>query len=177
MNRTTPGRVFSVIATAMLLSMVLVPLIYPHGSFIGLDGGAGTIDSWSKTSFADPFSRMLYGLGDIFCHQEESRSFIINGSQMAFCQRDVSILAGFAVALPLIDILSEKIEVNSKPFFASGVLLTSITLVEWAIEFSFGVDVPVARVITGILSGAGIAILLQYAVFRQYEKIVFGEKV
>jgi len=85
MKRSSPGRAILLFLTAFLLLMIILPLLHPYGSFTGLDGSAGVIDNGEKLSFADPLSKCIYFLGDLFCHQETVRSFIINGSQMAFC--------------------------------------------------------------------------------------------
>ena len=45
------------------------------------------------------FAKRLYTSGDRNCHQNSSRSLIINGNQMAYCSRDFAIFAGAAFGL------------------------------------------------------------------------------
>jgi len=60
---------------------------------------------------------------------------------------------------------------RSVPIIA--VLMTALTFIEWGIEFVLNADIPAGRIITGLLAGAGIALLLQYFITKEYEKVVF----
>jgi uncharacterized membrane protein len=178
MDRSTPGRAVLLFFAMFLLLMIVLPLLYPHGSFAGLDGRAGTIDNWGNLAFADPLTRFVYFLGDLFCHQEWSRSFIINGSQMAFCQRDTCILAGVVIGLVATDKAVCRVHLGNRLFPIAGAAMIASTLIEWVIEFGTGADILAARAATGLLAGAGIALILQYTVAKEYEKIIgFDEGV
>ncbi|MDR1404362.1 MAG: DUF2085 domain-containing protein [Candidatus Methanoplasma sp.] len=172
MERSAPGRMFMLFLSGFMVLMILIPLIYPHGSFTGLDGRAGVIENWDSLSHADPVTRAVYFLGDLFCHQEESRSFIINGSQMAFCHRDTSILLGVILGLAAADEAIGKIYAGNKLLVYAGAVMILSTAAEWAAEYISGYDLLAARVATGVLAGIGIALILQYAVTNQYEKIM-----
>jgi uncharacterized membrane protein len=176
MDRSSPGRAILLFLTAFLILMVVLPLLYTNGSFAELDGTAGSIGNWDKLSFADPLTRAIYSLGDLLCHQETARSFIINGSQMAFCQRDVSVLIGVMVGLMLTDKKLSLIPLGDRRLLPIGILMVLSTFVEWGIEYVFDTDILAARVATGILAGIGIAILFQYFVTKEYEKIMGLEK-
>jgi uncharacterized membrane protein len=173
MERSSPGRAILLFLTAFLLLMILLPLLHPYGSFTGLDGSAGVIDSWDKLSFADPLSRGVYFLGDLLCHQETARSFIINGSQMAFCQRDVSVLIGAIIGLVITDEKLSLIPLKNKFVPIIAVFMVASTFIEWGIETAFNADILAGRIVTGLLAGAGIALLLQYFIIKEYEKVVF----
>ncbi|MCL2296584.1 MAG: DUF2085 domain-containing protein [Methanomassiliicoccaceae archaeon] len=177
MERYTPGRAVLLFFAAFLMLMIVMPLLYPHGSFTDLDGRAGVIDNWSKLAFADIPTRAVYSLGDLFCHQEMSRTFILNGSQMAFCQRDVSVLCGVIIGLSATDKAVFKVNAGKSMFLIAGAVMISSLLIEWCIEYASGMDILAGRVSTGILAGIGIALVLQYAVTKEYEKIVFGKRV
>jgi len=172
MEMSTPGRAVLLFFASFLVLMIILPLLYPHGSFAGLDGRAGIIENWNELAFADPLARVFYSMGDLFCHQEWSRSFIINGSQTAFCQRDVSVLAGVVLGLLITDERIGRIYTGKKSCLFLGVLMISSTFIEWGIEYGLGADILAARIATGLLAGAGIALLLQHYVTRQYEKIM-----
>jgi uncharacterized membrane protein len=177
MERHTVGRAILLFSAAFLMLMIILPLLYPYGSFAGLDGSAGTIDNFDKLSSADLLTRAVYLIGDLFCHQEMSRSFIVNGSEMAFCQRDTSILAGVAVGLILTDTAVCRFYTGDKRFLIVGAIMIAATFIEWGIESVFSVDVLLARVGTAIITGAGIALLLQYGVTKEYEKVVFRKGI
>jgi len=177
MERSTPGRAVLLFSAAFLMLMIIMPLLYPHGSYADLDGRAGVIDNWSKLAFADPAARAVYSLGDLFCHQEMSRTFIVNGSQMAFCQRDVSVLCGVIIGLFATDKAVLNFYIGKKVFLIAGAAMISSLAIEWYIEYASGTDILAGRVSTGVLAGAGIALVLQYAVTKEYEKIVFKEEV
>jgi uncharacterized membrane protein len=105
----------------------------------------------------------------MFCHQEEARTFIINGSEMAFCQRDVSILTGVVLGLLITDLMADRIYAGNIRFAAAGAAMLALTFVEWTVEYCFTADLLPARVATGIVAGAGVAMILQYAVTKEYE--------
>ncbi|MCL2295776.1 MAG: DUF2085 domain-containing protein [Methanomassiliicoccaceae archaeon] len=176
MDRSTPGRIMLVLFTAFFMLMIAIPFLYPYGSFTDLGGTAGVIENWDALAFANPLTRTVYSIGDLFCHQEMPRSFIINGSQMAFCQRDVCVLAGFIVGLLATDKKICPIYVGSRRFAIAGLLMTSLTFIEWGIELGFSVDVPAAKMATGVLTGIGIAAIVQYAVAKEYEKTMGFKK-
>ena len=178
MDVSTPGRAALLFFASFLFLMLIIPLLYPYGSFIGMDGRASIIEHWNDTAFADPLSRAIYGIGDLFCHQEQSRSFIINGSQMAFCQRDVSIMIGLSVGLLITDRRIGLIRTGDRMWLIIGILMIASTFIEWGISHVFETDVLAARVATGLLAGAGIALVLQHLMIKQYEKVMgFGEGV
>jgi len=178
MDVSAPGRAALLFFASFLFLMLIIPLLYPYGSFTGLDGKASIIEHWDDIAFADPLSRAVYWLGDMLCHQEEARSFIINGSQMAFCQRDVSILTGLAAGLFLTDKKIGLINTGDRLWLFVGIALIISTLLEWGIGHAFGWDVLATRVATGLMAGAGIALIIQHLLIKQYEKIMgFDEGV
>ena len=68
---------------------------HPEGSSMGHDQSEhGGKFAWSEL---DIFSAIVYGFGDLNCHQKHERSWEINGNQMAVCTRDVGIFAGIFV--------------------------------------------------------------------------------
>ncbi|MCL2317572.1 MAG: DUF2085 domain-containing protein [Methanomassiliicoccaceae archaeon] len=175
MDVSSPGRAVLLFLGTILVLMIVLPLLYPYGSFTGLDGSAGVIDNWGKLAFADPLTRGIYFLGDFFCHQETGRSFIINGSQMAFCQRDVSLLAGAVIGLILTDKKIALIPAGNKYLAILGLFMIASTFIEWGVESAFHVDVLAARIVTGAMAGAGVALILQYVFTKEFEKVVFGK--
>jgi Predicted membrane protein len=166
MDVRTPGIVLFTVLSSMAILMMIIPFLYPYGSFIGLGGAGG------DTSFADPISRAIYGLGDLFCHQEEARSFIINGSQTAFCKRDISVLFGMILGLVFLSFRKFIVLLHDKRTLILGVILLLVTFAEWGVEHIFSIDVESARIITGIISGTGAALIIQYFVVREYRAVM-----
>ena len=132
---------------------VVSPLLAPEGTYLGLDGSPMYIDhGWRPSDVA-------YLLGDLLCHQMEDRCLIVNGSQMPVCIRDLGLLAGFtagaAACIPMVERL------HSKKVIIIAVALMSATVVEWIVETESG-DLPMARLATAMVSGAGVALLLSW---------------
>ena len=166
MDVRTPGIVLFTVLSSMAILIMIIPLLYPYGSFIGLGGMGG------DTSFADPISRVIYGLGDMFCHQEETRSFIINGSQTAFCKRDISVLFGMILGLALLSFRRSIVFLHDKRTLILGVILLLVTFAEWGVEHTFSIDIEFARIITGVISGIGAALIIQYFVVKEYRAVM-----
>lgn len=136
---------------------VISPFLAPEGTYFGLDGSPIYIDhSWSPPEAA-------YFLGDLLCHQMEDRCLVLNGSQMPICTRDLGLLAGFslvsAACIPVIERLC------SRKVLVIAIVLMSATVMEWIAETVLG-DLPAERLATAIISGAGAALLVSWALNR-----------
>lgn len=132
---------------------VVSPLLAPEGTYLGLDGSPMYIDhSWGPSDVA-------YFLGDLLCHQMEDRCFVLNGSQMPVCIRDLGLLAGFTAGAAACIPVAERL--HSRRVLVIAVALMSATVVEWIVETGSG-DFPMARLATAIISGAGVALLLSW---------------
>ena len=120
MKAGTPGLLMSSIIFSLLALMFIVPFLYAAGTFNNLDGTSGVLDhDWSVGQF-------IYALGDLLCHQEIERSFIINGSQMAMCSRDVGLMTGCAVALASTFNYAGKYPLTERKIAYLGLLLMFI---------------------------------------------------
>ena len=106
-----------------LFSFFIVPYTLPTNSVPELSGRANYIDymndgSWGNIQTHDdkkvghnqeehggkfvwsdlnPYSALIYGFGDLNCHQKHERTWDLNGNQMPVCVRDVGIFLGFFV--------------------------------------------------------------------------------
>lgn len=155
MKAGTPGRMISLVLFALLAIIFLIPFLYEPGTFADLDGTSGVLDHrWSP-------GQSIYLLGDMLCHQEMGRSFIINGSQTAFCARDIGIIAGIASTLALTYHLADGHILADRRVLVVGVLLLLIMASEWATGMFIGYDLKYLRLASGILGGAGIALIMQ----------------
>ncbi len=154
--------VVAIVATAALLALVvLAPCMAPYGSFRHLDGTPSMIDGgWEGHGLASA----VYALGDFFCHQEEARSFFLNGSQLPFCVRDVGILVGLPVGFVLCLALGDRL--SDRRIAWIGVILVLLMGAEWLYETT-GADIAWLRFASGLSAGVGAALFLGWLLFRE----------
>ena len=167
MNGKSLRIVLIAVSAALLILMMIAPFLVPYGSFTHLDGTAGIMDHWNLWTSTNPLSGAVYAIGDILCHQEMSRSFMLNGSQMAVCARDLSVLIGVFTGL-CVAAASER-TAGGRRVLSVSVFLIMTMVIEWIAEHLTGVDILVLRVTTGILAGIGIALLLDLLLIRHPE--------
>lgn len=148
-------------AFGILLALtVAAPFMAPYGSFRMLDGSPGMIDGgWEGHG---PVG-IIYALGDLFCHQEEWRSYVLNGSQLPFCIRDVGIFAGLSVGFLMAFRLGGRCSDRRIP--ALGLVLIAIMVAEWGVETT-GPDMPSLRMLTGVLAGLGASLIMAWLLYR-----------
>ena len=144
---------------ALLLLFLISPVINPSGSFLGLDGSPAVMDhGWTDiTGFG-------YMLGDILCHQEASRCFVVNGNQMPICIRDLGLLIGLVAGLVICRLMKDRLSKKGVP--SVGLILVAITGTEWLAE-SFTGDMPMPRFLSGIAAGIGAALILGWLLYRE----------
>ncbi len=130
-------------------------MVYSPGTFVGLDGTAGVMDHrWSAGQF-------VYALGDMFCHQQAERSFMLNGSQTAFCARDVGLITGSASGLLLTSRYAGKPPFTERKTMYAGFALIFVMAAEWAAGALLSYDLDVLRFVAGIVGGLGISMAVQ----------------
>ena len=89
-----------IVGVIWIVLIVIAPLTLEPGTVIlGEEGKANYVDYPDLWIHLPLFQRIIYGLGDLICHQKTSRSFIINGNQMPVCARDVGLYLGILIAL------------------------------------------------------------------------------
>lgn len=146
---------------AFLILFTLVPFLYPVGTFVHLDGSPSLMDhDWSPYGAGG----LLYALGDLLCHQEFARSFVLNGNQMPVCIRDVGLLAGLVVGLFSCILLKEKL--SDRKYLIVGVILLLLTLAEWCMEKMTGADPQALRFTIAVISGIGAALIVGFVVYK-----------
>jgi len=154
-------RGLTIAASVLMLLFVTAPYAFPYGTFVSLDGAPSAMDhDWSSYG---PMG-LVYAMGDILCHQEFDRSFILNGSQMPICMRDLALLAGSIVGLVVCLWIRDVL--NDRRYLFVGILLLAPTAAEWVAEHMLSMDSPELRIILGIVSGIGAALIVGHALFR-----------
>ncbi|MGB0377236.1 MAG: DUF2085 domain-containing protein, partial [Poseidonia sp.] len=106
----------------LLVSFFLAPLTLEEGSVGPLQGRANAIDYYSEDGFGSHgnqvaeegsadgqccpafawsevnfYAAIIYGFGDVNCHQKSERSWEVNNNQLPVCTRDVGIFAGLFI--------------------------------------------------------------------------------
>ena len=150
------------VAGILAAMFVAAPFVAPHGSYLALDGSPCFIDhSWSV-------SELPYLIGDVLCHQEQDRSFMLNGSQLPVCSRDLGLVLGLMLGCLLC--LSPSVSMG-RGWVATSCLMMCFTVVEWAIEPAFG-NLMETRFATGVVSGAGVGMLVGWFAKRSVERFM-----
>ncbi len=150
----------AVVFTAFTVLTIAAPFMAPYGTFQGLDGSAGLIDhGWQGHGPAGA----MYLLGDLLCHQQEARSYVLNGSQLPLCIRDVGIVAGLASGFAVAYLL--HLRLTDRRWALVGAVLVIIMGIEWLAETQLG-DMPVPRLLSGVSAGVGAAIFLGWVAYR-----------
>ncbi len=163
--------ILALIAAAMLF---ITPLINPFGSFTELDGSVGIIDHLDLWKEKDPITCITYFIGDFFCPQQSSRSFELNGSQLAFCSRDVSILIGFIIGCIISFIVKiSRIEMRNAVLLLGTAFILMMS--DWFVQHFADLNIPATRVITGCIFGIAVAILIAAYDIRTTNTILIGK--
>lgn len=161
---------FSIILMIFAVSIFVVPFLSGYGTLIHLDGTPGYLDHWDIWSSKDPWTCITYSIGDIFCHQKTDRSFILNGSQMPVCVRDVGIIIGLLAVFAYLYI--RNILVPKRKGITAFIILSFILMfVDWLIQFIFDLNVPFTRFVTGILAGSAATLAVSMLYDRSFAEM------
>lgn len=154
----------------ILLLIFAAPFMIESGTLTGLDGRIAIIDHEDLWNGSGAVMGAIYGFGDLICHQMESRTMMLNGNQMPICLRDLGILSGFA-AVTLASVFVNDDRIGSKWTWYAALILVAIGLGEWALEYATGFDSSLSRAATGILAGAGLALIVQKFTQRMFDDV------
>lgn len=159
----TPERIriwLIVFFSVVLALFILAPLLCEPGEVNGLDGTPMVPDYFDLWGTLNPVSGLAYAAGDILCHQEASRSFELNGSQLPVCVRDLSALIGLIAGLIAVRFAGERF---SSPRFCYPFLAVSFALMiaDVVIQNVAGLNVFATRILTGALCGLSVAFVIE----------------
>ena len=150
-----------IILGALFCIVIADPMFYPPGTFVHLDGRPSIMDhDWSPYGIGG----WAYAAGDFLCHQEYSRSFILNGSQLPFCIRDIGLMIGFLVGLALC--IFRDASLKDVKYLKLGAFMLLPTLIQWCIEHFMSIDLPVSRFLLAVISGIGASFIVGHALYR-----------
>ncbi len=143
--------VIDVLLTVALLSVLLSPLTLPEGSVSKLDGSIGLVDNWEELQDMPWPQRMVYLIGDINCHQQAERSYVLNGNQLPVCARDLGLLAGLVVGMGAYMIVRRPVK-----WFWLALFLVPMALDGGLQAVSSYESDNLIRALTGALAGSGL---------------------
>jgi uncharacterized membrane protein len=159
MTPETLMRILAAVPAVFLVLFMVVPFTYGYGTFVNLDGSPSVMDhDWSQYGAGG----WIYALGDLLCHQEMDRCFILNGSQMPICARDLGLLIGITAGLFFFAI--KGLRKYDRRMLLIGLLMLSFTFIEWAWEHAFDGDSMGLRFVLAMVSGFGAAMIVIYVV-------------
>ncbi len=163
MGRVSVLMALAISIAAMIVIFTIIPLCYPYGTFTHLDGSPSIMDhDWSDYGIVGA----IYSIGDILCHQQQSRTFMLNGSEMPMCIRDVGLLVGAVIGFTCCFTRTSKLGDNRT--LITGFILLVPTLAEWCCEHAFDLDLPILRFILAVISGFGAAMIVSHLIFREW---------
>ena len=160
-------RLLLIVITSIVLALFFVaPLVMPYGNVFGLSGTPLIIDFGHLWADLDPLSATAYGIGDVLCHQQCDRSFVINGSQMPVCVRDTFIVSGFLLGLLMSFV--HRTELGMKRTAVVVLVAVVLILADHTVQMVFGLNVPFTRAVTGAVFGMAISLAVE-CWFQYYE--------
>lgn len=173
---------FLLVNLALAGLFVTAPLGAPAGSLRGLDGAVNLVDHADRWSALPTWAGVAYAIGDLTCHQMESRSLHVGGNQFPVDARMLAMFTagnvGFVMALrppdgpyardSLLGWIPDRLgaRLNSPPRrkYALALLLAA-SLLPTAIDGTVQLVTPyestnALRLITGAVLGLGGALWL-----------------
>lgn len=163
-----PLLIILIASSLAVVSSFAAPFLAEQGIATGLDGRIGAIDHGGLWSSMDPVSHIAYLVGDFMCHQESTRSFVLNGNQMPFCIRDVSLLAGLAIGCAMAAWKRKELGRMSGHQAAFCFALILLTPAEWIAEAVTGEDLVIPRIIVSVVTALAASALLAWVLEREY---------
>lgn len=156
LKRVTRVKLVILIIFSIWLALIfLAPFTLEPDQIKDLSGSTGTIDNLDQLEQMNPLARVIYTLGDVFCHQKVERSFHLNGNQMPFCARDIGIFIGL-----LIGILGNIIFRIPPTVLLILLLLMPMFIDGMMQEISDYESTNSLRILTGILGGSALALVI-----------------
>ena len=141
--------------TIWLALTVISPYTIPADSTGDLSGTVGKVENGGVFESMNPVARVVYTLGDAYCHQKSERSYTLNGNQMPFCARDEGIFLGLVIGMVVATVTRYEISVK---LLVLGIVPMAI---DGGLQILTGYESSnPTRIVTGVLAGAAIALLI-----------------
>jgi uncharacterized membrane protein len=180
-----------IISIIWSISIILAPATLKPETIIYLDGRANMFDYQQKWSALPIPHRFIYTIGDLQCHQNYNRSYIINSNQMPVCTRDVGIFFGCNIGIALVFLVDVKLsptraflnlfvkknrieKIKDRRNVVLGILVLAALplLIDGFVQYISNYEsTNEIRLITGLLVGIvysfGVAVLISSTWYRQ----------
>lgn len=147
------------------LSMWVAPLALDHDTVhLTPEGIVGRVDNANVTDAMPAFERWIYHAGDEQCHQLPQRSLSLNGNQMPFCSRCVSIylLMAIGLAITVLPRLPRYDDITALRWWVVVIALVPIGVDGLAQLYGLWESTNLVRFATGGLIGAVTGLALGY---------------
>ena len=161
----------NILAAFMLFCVIMLfvtPFLEPYGTFTELDGVIGRMDHSDLWGNVNVLSGLVYGVGDMLCHQTFSRSLVLNGSQVAICIRDLGAAVGLTAGLFAVRFVPREYIIERRMLAVIIVLFVPV-IIDWSVQFATGFDSSLTRAVTGALAGIAAALFIERALLRMYD--------
>jgi len=163
--------VFFAVSAVWLVLVIAAPFMVPSHTLTDLSGRVGYHDNDLQFSGLSAIPHAIYWIGDAECHQIASRSYFLNGNEMPFCSRDLGLFLGIGLGFGLMSFYRYKLN----PVF-SILSMVPIGLDGGLQAVTDYESTNPVRVATGIIAGAGLALLLAHFMFVIQEDSVNRKK-
>ena len=154
-----------VIVGAWALSMWVAPLTLDHDTVhLTHKGVVGHVDNANVTDAMPGFERWIYHAGDEQCHQLPQRSLSLNGNQMPFCSRCVSIylLMAIGLAITVLPHLPRYDDITALRWWVVVIALVPIGVDGLGQLYGLWESTNLVRFVTGGLIGAVTGLALGF---------------
>ncbi len=163
-----------IITLIWFLGSVMTPFLAPADTIdFGDDGRTGYREHAQiiNENVTNGLARFYYTAGDLNCHQISERSWFLNGNQMPFCSRDISIF--FGLALGALAILFLAFELN-----VFWILLGFVPIgIDGALQLVTSYEsTNLLRALTGTLAGITTGIMLGTIIREAAELLKFRKE-
>jgi len=161
---------------ALLIGFALLTILAPlgidgHSFDLGNTGVVGNNEHAAQIdTIGNPLIKFVYQLGDVNCHQRDSRSLFVGGNQMPFCARCTAIFAGLPLGMLVFFVFRREIN----PFF---LILAFVPLgVDGVLQAVTSYESNnLLRVSTGILAGLAAGYAVAY-IIKEFGTIISSRK-
>lgn len=115
-----------------------------------------------------PYVSWQFDVFHLLCHQDPSRSFFLDGSQMAVCARCIGIYSFFLIGVILMPIITLIKEIKSRYYFRLLIGTIILNLIDVVGNlFEFWTNTNESRLIIGSLFGLSSALILSNEFFSK----------
>ena len=115
-----------------------------------------------------PYVSWQFDVFHLLCHQDPSRSFFLNGSQLAVCARCIGIYSFFLIGWTLIPLIAKLMNIKSRYYFRFLIGTIILNLIDVLGNlFQVWTNTNESRLFLGALFGLSSALILSNEFFKK----------